>query len=247
MPFTDLKTNARLYYDEVGEGDPFILIHGFLGTGRTHLGQVMDWLSAEFGYHAIAPTLRGYGQSTPRPRDFPADFYQRDALDVLAFMDSLNIPKAHVLGYSDGGETALMAAGLQPERFHAVAVIGAVGYFSPEMRPAGQRMYPATWMTEDDKTLHGITNPDQFVLRWVKAFNTMIDQGGDISLRLAHKITCPLLIMLGKLDTLNPPECARKFLGQTPNGQLQMFDCGHPVHDQDWPGFQAAMRKFLKL
>jgi valacyclovir hydrolase len=247
MPFADLTTNARLYYDETGSGAPYLLLHGFLGTGRLHLGPVMDWLTAEYGYHCIAPTMRGYGQSTPKPRDFPPDFYKRDALDMLAFMDALSIPKAHLLGYSDGGETALMAAGLQPERFRSVAVIGAVGYFSPEVRPAGQRMYPPTWMTAEQKALHGITNPDQFVLRWIKAFHAMIDSGGDVSLHLAHNITCPLLIMLGDQDTLNPPDCAQKFIAQTPNGRLQMFRCGHAVQDQDWPGFQKTMRAFLKL
>ena len=134
MPFADLSTGARLFYEDLGQGEPLIAIHGFLGTARTDLGQVLDWLDDK--YRVLGLTIRGYGQSEPKPRDYPLDFYHRDARDVLAFMDALGIEKAHILGYSDGGEISLICAGMQPERFKSVIVWGAVGYFGPAMRPA---------------------------------------------------------------------------------------------------------------
>jgi valacyclovir hydrolase len=135
MPFAELLTGARLHYDDSG-GDtpPFILVHGMLGTAALHFPQVTDWLKPN--YRVLGLSLRGYGQSTPKPRTFTPDFYHKDAADVLAFMDALNIPQAHLMGYSDGGETALIAAGTQPERFKSVIVWGCVGYFGPAMRPA---------------------------------------------------------------------------------------------------------------
>ena len=116
MPFVETSTGARLHYVERNPANPHpipvIAVHGMLGTAETHLGHVMNWLEAQ-GYRVIGPTMRGYGQSEPKPRDFPLRFYDRDAADVLAMMDALNIDRAHIIGYSDGGEIALMCAGLQ--------------------------------------------------------------------------------------------------------------------------------------
>jgi valacyclovir hydrolase len=244
MPFTEIATGARLHYEDVGQGDVIIALHGRLGTPRTDLGILIDHFSRR--YRMIAPSLRGYGQSTPKPRDFPNDFYHRDARDVLAFMDALNIERAHILGYSDGGEVAILAAGLAPERFLSVISWGAVGYFGPAMRPVAQRSYPATWMTEEDKATHSITNPDAFALEWIAAVKHMIDAGGDVSLSLADKITAPVLLMLGKSDTLNPQEYGQNLIDRTKNGRLVMFDTGHGIHDEDWSGFKRTVEAFLK-
>jgi valacyclovir hydrolase len=243
MPFVHTSTGALLFYEDLGAGDPIIAIHGRLGTARVDLGEVIDWLAQDF--RVLGPTLRGYGESEPKPRDFPLDFYHRDADDVLAFMDALNIERAHVVGYSDGGEVALVMAGKQPERFLSTTVWGAVGYYGPAMRPVAQRSYPATWMTQEEKELHGITNADAFALEWIRAVRHMIDSGGDVSLSLAPKITSPVLLMLGDQDTLNPEEYGRNFIQRTRNGRLQMFPCGHGIHQQMPDDFKRVVGEFL--
>lgn len=247
MPLMTMKTGAQLHYTDSGDGaETAVAIHGMLGTAQTHMGRLLDWLSSDLGYRALGPTLRGYGQSGPKPRDFPLDFYRRDADDVLALLDALKIERAHLLGYSDGGEVALMMAGLQPQRVASVAVWGAVGYFGPAMRPFTQRMYPATWIKPDEIALHGIDNPDAFALGWIKAVKHYIDTGGDVSLSLAPNITCPVLLMLGDEDQLNPEAYGRHYINQTRAGQLRMFACGHAVHDERWPEFQQVVAAFLQ-
>jgi valacyclovir hydrolase len=243
MPFIETSTGATLYYDEAGQGETIIAVHGRLGTGRTDLGHIIDWLSNR--YHVIAPTMRGYGESSPKPRDFPLDFYHRDTNDLLAFMDALEIERGHVMGYSDGGEIALIAAGMQPERFLSCITWGAVGYFGPDMRAVVQRSYPATWITQEDIDLHGIPNADGFALGWITAVKHMIDSGGDVSLSLAPEIMCPVLLMLGIRDTLNPEEYGRNFIERTANGRLVMFDSGHAIHDEQWEEFQQVVGLFL--
>ncbi|GAB4514394.1 MAG: alpha/beta hydrolase [Anaerolineae bacterium] len=245
MPFAELSTGAALHYSDTGgAGETVIIIHGLMGIPHKDFAQLIAWLQSD--YRVIAPSLRGYGESTPKPRIFPYDFYQRDAKDVLAFMDALSIAKAHILGYSDGAEVALLAAGTAPERFHSVAVWGGVGYFGPAMRPVVQRYYPGAWITDEERAAHGIDNPAAFILGWVQAVKRIIDSGGDLSLSMAGSITAPLLLMLGTRDTLNPVEYGQTFVDRTPNGQLVTFDCGHPVHDQAWPQFQQAVGDFLK-
>ncbi|MCY3798856.1 MAG: hypothetical protein OXG84_13680 [Chloroflexi bacterium] len=92
MPLLDLPTKASLHYEDMqpaNEQAPVILIHGMLGAARIHLGHVMDWLHIQ-GFRVIGLTLRGYGESQPKPRDFPDNFYQRDADDLLAFLGSVS-------------------------------------------------------------------------------------------------------------------------------------------------------------
>ena len=247
MPLADLATGAQLHYEDsqpASDQVPVILIHGMLGTTRSHLGHVMDWLH-ELGFRVIGLTLRGYGESLPKPRDFPDNFYRRDADDLIGFMDALAIERAHLIGYSDGGEVALIAAGRWPQRIASCIAIGAVGNFSPELRPVFQRMYPGEWITEEDRALHGFSDAARFTGEWVRAMTRMIDAGGDVSLSLAPRIACPLIIMLGEHDKLNPRRNGERFVARAPNGRLAMFDCGHVVQDQQRDAFRELTLQHL--
>ena len=245
MPQVSISTGAQLDYEESGSGTPIVMVHGFLGTPRTHLGSVIDWASANA--HVYAPTLRGYGESSPKPRDFPADFYEQDARDVLAFMDACGIQKAHIWGYSDGGEVALMAAAMQPARFISAVTWGACGMVGEELRPIAESMYPASWVTAEDKALHHIEDADQFVLKWLDAFNHLLDAGGDVSIKYAAQITCPVLLMLGEQDELNPERYGQQLANRIPHGRLHMIaNSGHTVHADQWEQFQQLVGSFLQ-
>ncbi len=248
MPYVDIATGARLEYvdtDPSGERPPLLALHGMLGTAVRHLGGVIDWLKDD--YRVLGPSLRGYGQSRPKPRRFPADFYRRDADDVLAFMDALGIEQAHVLGYSDGGEIALLCGGLAPGRFRSVIAWGAVGFFGPLVAKVvtapGYRDRLAPTPTE--MTLHGIIDRDAFAQEWIDAVLATISAGGDVSLSTADRIAAPLLMMLGEQDTLNPEEYARRYLQRAGHGRLEMFACGHPIHDQQPEQFRRVVSVFL--
>lgn len=246
MPKIAIDTGATLDYLDSAAGDKpvIILVHGMLGSARVHFPRIIDWLKDDF--RLVGPTLRGYGESDPKPRRFSPHFYHHDADDLLALMDALNIQQAHLLGYSDGGEAGLIAAAKEPQRFQKVVVWGAVGYFGPQMRPVAQRMFPATWMTEEDKQRNHITNPDAFALSWIQAVHKIIDSGGDVSLSMAHRIKASLLLMLGKEDRLNPIEYGQRYIDHVPDGRLVTFECGHAIHDEAWEAFQQVVGDFLQ-
>ncbi len=242
MPLARLSTGAALHYEDTlpdGDRTPVILLHGMLGTARIHLGQVMDWLR-EQDYRVIGLTMRGYGESLPKPRDFPDNFYERDCADLIAFMDARDIDQAHLIGYSDGGEIALIAAGTHPARIASCIAIGAIGSFGPELRPVFQRMYPGDWITDDEMRLHGFSDAAKFTGEWVRAMTRTIDAGGDVSLSRASNIICPLIIMLGRADKLNPWQYGQRFIDKVASGRLELFDCGHAVHEQ-------ATERFYRL
>lgn len=233
MPLVDVETGARLHYEDLRPGSaatPVIAMPGLLGRARDQLGASMDWLH-ERGFRVMGLTLRGYGDSLPKPRDFPDNFYHRDCGDLLAFMDALQIKRAHLLGYSDGGEVALIAAGKYPERVASCLAIGAIGHFGAELRPVFQRVYPGGWISESEKRVHGIVDPARFTGAWLRSMTRMIDAGGDVSLSMAHEIACPLLLMLGRNDKLNPAHYGQRFVKRVKHGQLALLDCGHAVQD----------------
>ena len=86
------------------------------GTAETDFAPQLTHLADEFQVVSYDP--RGYGKSRPPERDFPIDFYQRDADDAAAVMAALGHTKYAVMGWSDGAISAvalLRAAGRAPD------------------------------------------------------------------------------------------------------------------------------------
>lgn len=107
------------FYIEQGTGFPLILLHGN-GEDCAYFTRQIDSFSENF--HVIALDTRGHGQ-TPRGE---APFTIRQfAEDLLAFMDQHNIEKAHLLGFSDGGNIAMVFALAHPERVDKLILNGA--------------------------------------------------------------------------------------------------------------------------
>lgn len=107
------------FYIEQGTGFPLILLHGN-GEYCAYFARQMDPFSEHF--QVIALDTRGHGQ-TPRGE---APFTIRQfAEDLLTFMDQHNIEKAHLLGFSDGGNIAMVFALAHPERVDKLILNGA--------------------------------------------------------------------------------------------------------------------------
>ena len=245
MPVIDVN-GATIDYGDSGEnGKPVVvLIHGWLGAWDQEFGPEIEWLRPH--YRVLAPTRRGYGRSGPKPRTYTRDFYRRDAEDMVAWLEALGVKHAHIVGYSDGGEVAILMPILRPNLVKSVAAWGAVGSFTPDLRERVQRNWPPTWVDEKTRALNGPQYIDQMVLGWVTAMKQIIDSGGNVSLAEADQITCPFLLMLGCDDTLNPEYLGRKLVERTANGRLVMFDCGHPVHRQQTDAFRRVLWDHLQ-
>ena len=83
-----LLNNVELYYKKVGHGSKVLLCFpGGLGSTRTDFGPQLEQLKESFTVIAFNP--RGYGKSIPPKRDFPLDFYHRDADDAFRLMQQL--------------------------------------------------------------------------------------------------------------------------------------------------------------
>lgn len=111
--------DIKHFYVEKGQGNPIILMHGNGEDCSIFNGQI-DVFAQH--YHVYALDTRGHGQ-TPRG-DKPFTIRQF-ADDLLGFMDEHQIERAHVLGFSDGGNIAMIFAMKYPERVDRLILNGA--------------------------------------------------------------------------------------------------------------------------
>ncbi|MBT3534627.1 MAG: alpha/beta hydrolase [Rhodospirillaceae bacterium] len=114
---------AKLYYEEVGIGDPIIFVHEFADDLRSWEPQ-MRFFSRR--YRCISYNARGYP-----PSDIPSDpaLYSQDlaADDIAAVMRGLDIEKAHVVGCSMGA-FATLHFGLRYAQMARSLVVLGCGY-----------------------------------------------------------------------------------------------------------------------
>jgi len=93
--------NTRIYYEVKGNGEPVLLVHGFIVNGqswkRTELYK--DLLTA--GYQVIILDQRGNGFSD-KPHDSTAYDNDAEAKDIMTLMNLLKIKKYSAVGYSRG-------------------------------------------------------------------------------------------------------------------------------------------------
>jgi pimeloyl-ACP methyl ester carboxylesterase len=100
----------KIWYAEFGEGEPVILLHGGLANAN-YWGNQVPVLAKN--YLVIVMDSRGHGRSTRNSEPFGYDLM---ASDVIGLMDFLKIPKAAVIGWSDGAIIGLDIAIHHPER-----------------------------------------------------------------------------------------------------------------------------------
>lgn len=102
---------VELHYQDKGEGEPFVLVHGGIGDYRTWLATT-NALSKQ--YRVIAYSRR-YNFPNQNP-EIPSDYSARvDAQDLKALIEELELAPVHVVGHSYGAFTALFLAINNPE------------------------------------------------------------------------------------------------------------------------------------
>ena len=137
-----VETNGiRMHVAEQGDGPLVLLCHGFPESWYSWRHQLAALAAA--GFHAVAPDMRGYGQT-----DQPGEIDQYTLLhlvgDMVGLVDALGGGPAVIAGHDWGAPVAWHAALLRPDRFRAV-----IGLSVP-YRPRGSvRPTPAMPQTDD--------------------------------------------------------------------------------------------------
>jgi pimeloyl-ACP methyl ester carboxylesterase len=123
MPHATTDDGVKLYFEETGSGLPVILVHEFAGDLRSYEMQMRH-----FGkrYRTIAYNARGFPPSDV-PEQVSSYSQARAADDILAVLDHIGEPKAHIIGLSMGGFATLHFGMRHPTRALSLC-IGGCGY-----------------------------------------------------------------------------------------------------------------------
>ena len=135
-----VKTNGiNIHIAEQGEGPAVLLLHGFPESWYSWRHQLPAL--AEAGYHAIAPDVRGYGQSDA-PEAVEAYSMKQLTADAAGILDALDVESAVVVGHDWGAPMAWNSAFLYPDRFRAVVGM-SVPFSQRGPMPPSQPFSPA--------------------------------------------------------------------------------------------------------
>src|ERR1044071_3253737 len=106
-----------LYYEEHGDGEPLVLLHGGIHAGEM-FGPILPALSTT--RRVIAVDLQGHGHTADIDRPFRPELM---AGDVAALIEHLGLERADVMGYSLGGAVALRTAIQHPDKVRRLVVV----------------------------------------------------------------------------------------------------------------------------
>ena len=113
--------DAKIYYEEYGEGEPLIFLHGNNGSIEDFYQQIPFFAKH---YRVIVLDTRGQGRSTDLTHT--PYTYEEFANDLLQIIQKFNLKKVNLIGWSDGGNTALIFNSKYPELVNKIVTIGAV-------------------------------------------------------------------------------------------------------------------------
>jgi pimeloyl-ACP methyl ester carboxylesterase len=100
----------KIYYEVHGKGTPLVLLHGGGDTIETDFKDLIPLLARK--YQVIAFERQGYGHTADIDRPFS---FEQAAKDTVGLLKYLGIPKADLMGFSNGGHVALQAAISYPQ------------------------------------------------------------------------------------------------------------------------------------
>lgn len=143
MPITHrfVDTNGiRMHIAEAGSGPLVLFCHGWPESWYSWRHQLEAVAAA--GFHAVAPDMRGYGQ-TDKPEAIDQYSISHLAGDIVGVLDALEAKTAVIVGHDWGALMAWPTALFRPDRFRAIACL-SVPYFP--RRPAR----PTTTMPKTD-------------------------------------------------------------------------------------------------
>jgi valacyclovir hydrolase len=238
---------VSIYYQSLGTGSPILFIPGALGTGASDFEHQLPWFSQT--HQVIAPDPRGYGQSRPPERDYPVDFYQRDANDLLALMSALGHEQFAAFGWSDGANISTLMAIAAPHRVRKLVVWGGNSFLSEEEIAAFQAMRSlSSWSPREVDAMRQVYG-DSLSSLWegyVSGLESIFATGGEIYRTQLSRVQCPTFVLHGEKDPLVPSFHPRIICEGIAGSRLHVFPEGkHRIHAKYAAEFNQLTAAFL--
>jgi len=226
-PVNGIKMYYKVHYpveQERHPGIPIILIHGGGSTIQTSFSKILPMLAAH--YEIIAVELQGHGHTSDR---HAAESFEQDANDVAALLSYLKISKANILGFSNGGHTAMQIGISYPGIVNKLILIscfyrrdGAIAGFFDRMPSATLDNMPGPLKTA---YLQAHNYPTGLQTMFAKDKERMV-HFKDWPDEQLQAITSSTLIIVGDQDVVTP-EHAVKMTKIIPHARLMVLPGTH--------------------
>jgi pimeloyl-ACP methyl ester carboxylesterase len=245
MPPADAKgtvevSGAKIFYAVYGKGDPVVLLHGGLGNSD-HFGFQLPALADKF--QVIAIDSRGQGRST---RGKVAITYDQMALDVVAVLDKLEVERASVVGWSDGGEVALKLGIGFPDRVDRLFVFAANYDASGSKSRSGPSTTFSTYSSKCRSDYARMAKPGASYTALIDALLPLWRNPTGITKDQLRGIQAPVMMADGDHDEIIELDQIEEMSQLIPNGRLKVFEAAsHFALWQDPDSFNRAVVAFL--
>lgn len=239
--------DIALHYTEQGTGTPLILLHGNGEDGGYFIHQTEFFKDR---YRVIAIDTRGHGQSPRGEKPFTIRQFAEDLHD---FMDEKGIEKAHILGFSDGGNIALIFALKYPERVDHLILNGA-NLNGAGVKPSVQiPIILGYWMASAAAGLGKVLPAGGSFLKKAQKNSEMLRlmvKDPDISVEELSEnqdpdfIRMKKLIIAGDKDMIKDAH-TRVICSKLPNCHLQIIQGSHFIANENAFTFNRIVDEFL--
>lgn len=214
----------KMYYEIYGQGKPLVMLHGGGSTIQTTFGRVIPVLAKD--RQLICVELQAHGRTGDRNTEIS---FEQDADDVAALLKNLNIPKADIFGFSNGGMTAVQIAIRHPEicnKIIAGSVLLKRNGTSPQF---WEFMKKGTFaqMPQQYKDAFLKVNPDSIkLMNLYQKCSDRMNNFKDFPDEQLKSIKSPVLFISGDKD-VGTPEHMVAMSRLIPNSRLAIVPGGH--------------------
>ncbi|MUV38260.1 Haloacetate dehalogenase [Lentibacillus sp. JNUCC-1] len=254
MPKAKLN-GIDLYYEDEGQGQPIVLLHGLTGS---HLMLRAEQARFQSEYRVVALDARGHGKS-----DKPESYTLNDHIeDVLALINYLKLDNVVLLGMSMGTYVAQGVAIQAPEKVDKIILVSGAAH--------GDTSSTEGLMARHADELEGLTFEEQMGEMAPHIFHDLDAVGAwlaDMPSGLTAKqqeaaaaalskydfrpdlatVTVPVLVISGRHDGLNPPGQGKEIADHIPNAKFVVFEnSGHAPNVEEPEAYFQLVDDFLK-
>ena len=223
--------DIQLHYMIAGQGFPLVMLHGN-GEDHTYFKHQMAPFSER--YQVIALDTRGHGQS---PRGTAPFTLEQFAEDLKAFLDSREIRRCHLLGFSDGANIALLFALKYPDYVEKLVLNGA------DLSPSGVKLSTQAPIVLGWGLLQVIRRLDKRAQPKWELLDLMTTQP-HINPKALSALSMSTLVVAGKRDMIRDKH-TRLIAKSIPGSQLVILPGDHFVARRNWQEFNPVVLDFL--
>ncbi|MDP1851260.1 MAG: alpha/beta hydrolase [Candidatus Planktophila sp.] len=239
MPdYVGLRGHQIYSYEWENDGEAVLLLHG--GLSKTSSWDYIMVPDLEDEFHIFAYDRTAHGFTGDQEGSMHFDFQTYEA---IAFLEDIVKEPAHLIGWSDGANIALMVAIRRPDLVKSIVAIGANYHFSGVMQA-----FDNPEISAEDQAEYNLISPDapHTLLEKTIRMHSIWESEPTLTLEEIATIQCPVLVLVGDDDVISHAHTVALYEA-LPLGQLAIIPgTSHVVVKEKPELMNAVIVQFLK-